>query len=140
MGVGKSVFMALAWLGACAPLHAQTFRLTCDLQGTIPVLEDRKLRPAQVTVEMQSIGKNIFIKLVGPRYYEMKVSSLTTETFTGANLTTGAAIGARARHNDNGRVTEIRIERETIQLSGYSDIDFRGKVVRMNLDGPCAMQ
>jgi len=26
-----------------------------------------------------------------------------------------------------------------VQLSGYSDIDFRGKVVRMNLDGPCAM-
>lgn len=137
--VGRSLFMALVWLSASATVPAQTFRLTCDLQGTIPVLEDRKLRPAQVTVEMQSIGKNIFIKLVGPRYYDMKVSSLTTETFTGANLTTGGAIGARARHNDTGRVTEIRIERDTVQLSGYSDIDFRGKVVRMNLDGPCAM-
>ena len=96
--VGRSLFMALAWLGASATVPAQTFRLTCDLQGTIPVLEDRKLRPAQVTVEMQSIGKNIFIKLVGPRYYDMKVSSLTTETFTGANLTTGGAIEIGRAH------------------------------------------
>jgi hypothetical protein len=131
--------MTLALLVGCATTQAQTFRLSCELQGTIPALEDRKLRPAKVTVEMQSIGKNIFLKLVGPRYYEMKVSSLTTETFTGTNLTTGGAIGAKARHNDSGRVTEIRIERETIQLSGYSDIDFRGKVLRMNLEGPCSM-
>jgi hypothetical protein len=123
----------------CASAQAQTFRLYCDLEGTIPVLEDKKLKPARVTVEMQSIGKNIFFKLVGPRYYDMKVSSLTTETFTGKNLTTGAVIGARARHNDNGRETEIRIERESIQLTGYSDIDYRGKVLRMNLDGRCTM-
>jgi hypothetical protein len=25
-------------------------------------------------------------------------------------------------------------------LSGYNDIDFRGKVVRMNLEGPCSMR
>jgi hypothetical protein len=120
--------------------QAQTFRLSCEVQGTIPVLEDRKLKPATVVVEMQSIGKNIFLKLSGSRYYEMKVSSLTTEAFTGTNLTTAGAIGARARHNDTGRVTEIRIERDTILLSGYNDIDFRGKVVRMNLEGPCAMR
>ena len=136
---GRTGWMTLALLVGCATTQAQTFRLSCELQGTIPALEDRKLRPAKVTVEMQSIGKNIFLKLVGPRYYEMKVSSLTTETFTGTNLTTGGAIGAKARHNDSGRVTEIRIERETIQLSGYSDIDFRGKVLRMNLEGPCSM-
>ena len=135
----RTGWMILAWLFGCATVQAQTFRLSCELQGTIPALEDRKLRPAKVTVEMQSIGKNIFLNLVGPRYYEMKVSSLTTETFTGTNLTTGGAIGAKARHNDNGRVTEIRIERDTIQLSGYSDIDFRGKVLRMNLEGPCSM-
>jgi hypothetical protein len=144
--MGRSVGARLAgWMalmlgatsGACL---AQTFRLSCELQGTIPALEDRKLRPAEVTVEMQSIGKNIFLKLIGPRYYEMRVSSLSTETFTGTNLTTGGSIGARARHNENGRVTEIRIERDTIQLSGYSDIEFRGKVLRMNLDGPCAMR
>ena len=129
--------LLLAWAGTA---QAQTFKLSCELQGTIPVLEDRKLKPATVVVEMQSIGKNIFLKLIGPRYYEMKVSSLTTEAFTGTNLTTAGAIGARARHNDNGRVTEIRIDRDTILLNGYSDIDFRGKVVRMNLEGPCAMR
>jgi len=127
------------WLGGSLA-QAQTFRLSCEVQGTIPVLEDRKLKPATVVVEMQSIGKNIFLKLSGSRYYEMKVSSLTTEAFTGTNLTTAGVIGARARHNDTGRVTEIRIERDTILLSGYNDIDFRGKVVRMNLEGPCAMR
>jgi hypothetical protein len=91
-------------------------------------------------VEMQSIGKNIFLTLIGPRYYDMKVSSLTTEAFTGSNLTSAGAIGARAKENATGRVTEIRIERDTILLSGYSDIDFRGKVLRMNLEGPCAMR
>ena len=129
--------LLLAWAGTA---QAQTFKLSCELQGIIPVLEDRKLKPATVVVEMQSIGKNIFLKLIGPRYYEMKVSSLTTEAFTGTNLTTAGAIGARARQNDNGRVTEIRIDRDTILLNGYSDIDFRGKVVRMNLEGPCAMR
>ena len=131
---------ALVLLVGGGVAHAQTFRLSCELQGTIPVLEDRKLKPATVGVEMQSIGKNIFLKLTGSRYYEMKVSSLTTEAFTGTNLTTAGAIGARARHNDTGRTTEIRIERDTIVLSGYNDIDFRGKVVRMNLEGPCAMR
>ena len=132
-----STLMLTAW---GATVQAQTFRLSCELQGTIPALEDRKLKPATVMVEMQSIGKNIFLKLIGPRYYEMRVSSLTTEAFTGTNLTTAGAIGARARQIDNGRVTEIRIERDTIQLSGYSDIDFRGKVLRMNVEGPCAMR
>ena len=55
------------------------------------------------------------------------------------NLTTGVALGARARHNENGRVTQILIARETIQLTGYSDIDFRGKVLRMTMEGPCAL-
>jgi hypothetical protein len=129
--------MVLAWGSV---VQAQTFRLSCELQGTIPALEDRKLKPATVTVEMQSIGKNIFIKLIGPRYYDMKVSSLTTEAFNGSNLTSAGVIGARARENDTGRVTEIRIERDTILLTGHSDIDFRGKVLRMNLEGPCAMR
>lgn len=120
-------------------VRAQTFRLTCELQGSIPALEDLKLKPAIVTVEMQAIGKNVFLKLQGPRYYDMKVSSLITETFTGTNLTTGVALGARARHNENGRVTQILIARDTIQLTGYSDIDFRGKVLRMTLEGPCAL-
>ncbi len=133
-------FGAWLWLSlSVGVVQAQTFRLQCDLEGTIPVLEDQKIKPARVTVEMQSIGKNIFLKLVGPRYYDMKVSSLTTEAFTGKNLTTAAAIGARARQNETGRETEIRIDRESIQLTGYSDIDYRGKVLRMNLEGRCTM-
>ena len=140
VGALRTGLIALACAGVTGLTSAQTFRLTCELQGIIPALEDRKLRPAQVTVEMQSIGKNIFLKLVGPRYYDMKVSSLTTEAYAGTNLTTAGTIGARARHLDTGRVTEIRIERDTILLTGYSDIDFRGKVLRMNLEGPCAMR
>jgi hypothetical protein len=119
--------------------QAQTYRLTCELQGTIPALDDRKFKPATVMVDIQGIGKNIFLKLNGPRYYEMKVSSLTTEAFTGTNLTTGVALGAKARHNETGRVTQILIARDTVQLTGYSDIEFRGKVLRMNLEGPCAL-
>ena len=135
-------FCALVLAGGLAcggTAQAQTFRLTCELQGSIPALDDLKLKPATVTVEMQAIGKNVFLKIHGPRYYDMKVSSLTSEAFTGTNLTTGVALGARARHNENGRVTQILIARETIQLTGYSDIDFRGKVLRMTMEGPCAL-
>lgn len=136
----KRAHLPVLMLGLWAGLaQAQTFRLSCDLEGTIPVLEDKKLKPAKVTVEMQAMGKNIFFKLVGAPYYEMKVSSLTTEAFTGKNLTTNGSIGARARQNDNGRETEIRIERDSLQLQGYSDIDYRGKVLRMNLEGRCAV-
>jgi hypothetical protein len=142
MRVCPSFFPVLVLAGSLActtGTQAQTFRLACELQGSIPALDDLKLKPASVTVEMQAIGKNVFLKLNGPRYYDMKVSSLTTEAFTGTNLTTGVALGARARHNENGRVTQILIARDTIQLSGYSDIDFRGKVLRMTLEGPCAL-
>jgi hypothetical protein len=132
MRVCPSFFPVLVLAGSLActtGTQAQTFRLACELQGSIPALDDLKLKPASVTVEMQAIGKNVFLKLNGPRYYDMKVSSLTT----------GVALGARARHNENGRVTQILIARDTIQLSGYSDIDFRGKVLRMTLEGPCAL-
>ena len=140
LGLPSACGLALAGSLVCAgAVQAQTFRLTCELQGSIPVLEDLKLKPANVTVEMQAIGKNVFLKIHGPRYYDMKVSSLTTEAFTGTNLTTGVALGARARHNENGRVTQILIARDTIQLTGYSDIDFRGKVLRMTMEGPCAL-
>ena len=37
------------------------------------------------------------------------------------------------------RLVENGRARETIQLTGYSDIDFRGKVLRMTMEGSCAL-
>jgi hypothetical protein len=65
------------------PVLAQTFKMSCELEGVIPALEDRKLKPEKVVVEIQTMGKNLFMKVVGSNLYTVQASSLTTEEFAG---------------------------------------------------------
>ena len=119
------------------PIWAQTFKIACELEGIIPALEDRKLKPEKVVVEIQTMGKNLFMKVVGSNFYTVQASSLTTEEFVGKNLTSEKLMGATRKHKATGFESEIRIERETVMMTAFNDVDYRGKTVRVLLSGPC---
>ncbi|MCX7259724.1 MAG: hypothetical protein NTU46_05180 [Burkholderiales bacterium] len=119
------------------PIWAQTFKIACELEGIIPALEDRKLKPEKVVVEIQTMGKNLFMKVVGTNFYTVQASSLTTEEFVGKNLTSEKLMGVTRKHKATGFESEIRIERETVMMTAFNDMDYRGKTVRVLLSGPC---
>ena len=119
------------------PIWAQTFKIYCELEGVIPALEDRKLKPEKVVVEIQTMGKNLFMKVVGSNFYTVQASSLTTEEFIGKNLTSEKLMGVTRKHKATGFESEVRIERETVMMTAFNDMDYRGKTVRVLLSGPC---
>ncbi len=116
---------------------AQTFVMHCDVEGTIPAIDDLKLKPAQVTLEIQSLGHNLFLKINGPAPYALFLNTLTTEHYEGKNLTNAQRLGLQNRHIKNGDMREVRITRQGLELSGYSDIEYRRKKVRMAFEGTC---
>jgi hypothetical protein len=126
----------IAWIGA-GSAWAQTFKMPCEVEGVIPDLDDRKVKAEKVVVEIQSMGKNIFLKINGSKLYQTQASSLTTEEFVGKNLTTEKQMGATRKHKATGQESEIRIERETVTLFAFHDMDYRGRTIRMNITGPC---
>ena len=118
--------------------QAQTFKIDCDAEASIPLLE-KKLTPAKITIELQNIGRNVYFNVVGPADYQMRVSSLVTEQYLGANLTTDARIGASKKNRASGRENQITIERESVAYAGYNDTDYQGKSVRILFEGKCKL-
>jgi hypothetical protein len=113
--------------------------MNCDVQGTIPALEDKELPSARVTVEIETIGNNTFMRITGSKTYEMKASTLATKVFTGTNLTNPKFLGVRSKNKETGQESEITINQKTVALSGFNDIDFQGKTVRLQLTGQCVL-
>ena len=118
---------------------AQTFKMPCEVEGTIPAMDDLKLKPEKVVIEIQSLGKNIFLKMNGPEPYLLVANSLATEEFTGKNLTTAKEMGAFRKHKVTGAESEIRIDQATVVVTAYHDTTYMGKKVRMNITGPCSV-
>jgi hypothetical protein len=133
----RYTFIVLLGIFLSQPVLAQTFKMACELEGVIPALEDRKLKPEKVVVEIQTMGKNLFMKVVGSNLYTVQASSLTTEEFAGKNLTSEKLMGVNRKNKATGLESEIRIERETVMLSAFNDMDYRGKTIRVLLSGPC---
>jgi hypothetical protein len=121
------------------PAFAQTFKMPCEVEATIPLMEDVKIKPQKVVIEIQSMGKNIFLKMNGPEPYLVIANSLATEEFTGKNLTTAKEMGAFRKHKVTGAESEIRIEQATVIVSAFNDITYMGKKVRVNITGPCSV-
>lgn len=138
MNVGAKISAAFL-IGIFLPPLAwsQTFKMSCELEGVIPALEDRKLKPEKVVVEIQTLGKNLFIKVLGSNLYTVQASSLVTEEFIGKNLTTEKSMGVARKNKSTGLESEIRIERETVMMTAFNDMEYRGKTVRVLLSGPC---
>lgn len=129
----------VGWVSLPSSAFAQTFKMPCEVEGVIPALDDLKIKPEKAAVEIQTMGKNIFLKLNGPSLYQVQVSSLTAEDFAGKNLTTAKEMGAYRKNKLTGAESEIRIDQATVMLSAYSDIVFQGKKVRLTITGPCTV-
>lgn len=133
----KPLFFWVFMLNAAA--QAQTFKMPCEVEGTIPALEDKKIPPERIEVEIQGLGKNIFLKTVGSKYYQVIANSLATDDYMGKNLTTEKGMGATRKHKKTGYESEIFIDRQTVMLSAFQDMDERGKKVRVQFTGPCTL-
>jgi hypothetical protein len=140
MNLSRFVQAALFMMaGLAPPAFAQTFKMPCEVEATIPLMEDVKIKPQKVVIEIQSMGKNIFLKMNGPEPYLVIANSLATEEFTGKNLTTAKEMGAFRKHKVTGAESEIRIEQATVIVSAFNDITYMGKKVRVNITGPCSV-
>ena len=136
--------MKFAWLlplvlalGPWAQAQAQTFKMPCEVTATIPAADDLKLPPETATMEIQGMGKNIFMRVNGSKYYNVTVNSLVTDEFVGKDLTTNKEMGAHRRFLKSGLESEIRIARQTVYLHAFHDTDYQGKRVRVFIEGPC---
>ena len=133
----QAVLLAVAVLAT--PAFAQTFKMPCLVEATIPLMEDVKIKPEKVVIEIQSLGKNIFLKMNGPEPYLLIANSLATEEFMGKNLTTAKEMGAFRKHKVTGAESEIRIDQATVVVTAYHDTTYMGKKVRMTITGPCSV-
>ena len=118
--------------------QAQTFKIECDAEG-ISQPDNRKLTPAKISIEIQSIGWHMYFNVVGPLDYQMRVSSLITEQYQGSNLSNASRLGANKKNKSNGHETQVVIDRATVSYSGYNDVDQRGKLVRILYEGKCKL-
>lgn len=135
----RSALLLLA-IGPLAHLaQAQTFKLECEAEGVIAQLDNKKLPPAKVSIEIQNIGWHMYFNVVGPLDYQMRVSSLITEQYQGSNLSNASRLGANKKNKSNGHETQIVIDRATVSYSGYNDVDQRGKLVRILYEGKCKL-
>jgi hypothetical protein len=119
--------------------YADNFKMSCDVQGTIAAMQDKELAPSRMTLEIESIGNNIFMHLIGAKPYEMKLSTLTTKVFVGTNLTNAKHLGVRTKNKETNQEGQLVIDQKTVGLSGYNDIEFLGKPVRLTLTGTCIL-
>ena len=134
----RSAVLMLA-IGPLALLaQAQTFKLECDAEG-ISQPDNRKLAPAKISIEIQSIGWHMYFNVIGPPDYQMRVSSLITEQYQGSNLSNASRLGANKKNKSNGHETQVVIDRATVSYSGYNDVDQRGKLVRIAYEGKCKL-
>jgi hypothetical protein len=132
------VFLLSMVVGVTA-VHAQTFKMPCDVEASIPTAEDVKIKPQKVVIEIQAMGKNIFLKMNGPEPYMVIANSLATEEFNGKNLTTAKEMGAFRKHKVTGAESEIRIEQATVIVNAFNDTTYMGKKVRINITGTCTV-
>ena len=132
----KAALLCVAVL--TTPAFAQTFKMPCEVEASIPAMEDVKIKPQKVVIEIQSLGKNIFLKMNGPEPYLLIANSLATEEFTGKNLTTAKEMGAFRKHKVTGAESEIRIAQATVVVTAFTDTTYLGKKVRINITGPCS--
>jgi hypothetical protein len=119
--------------------QAQTFKIDCDAEANIPQLDNKKLAPAKITIELQNIGSHVYFNVVGPVDYQMRVSSLVTEQYLGSNLKSAERLGANKKNRASGRENQITIERDSVAYAGYNDTDYQGKSVRILFEGKCKL-
>ena len=118
---------------------AGAYTLTCDVQGKFPELEKIVLDPATVTIDISSIGNHLYIKMEGPKLYNMFVNTLTSPEFEGTDLTSDTSIWVKRRNIQNKEETEIKIRRQPVFVKAIKDVRRYGKDLKLLVAGPCQL-
>lgn len=136
MGIAARCLLILALTLSVRGAWAQPIKMQCDVEGKFADTEG-KATAARVAIELQVIGRHMYFTVIGPRPFEMRVSTLVTEDYEGANLTSSSQLGARRRHRASGQETSLLIERGSIEISAYNDVAAQGKLQRFKYTGKC---
>jgi len=131
------LFLILCLLSLSRLVSAQTYTIQCELGGIIPEMNNLELKVRPVTLESHVIGNNIFFNINEPKIFAMIVNSIETVDNVGTNLSTMKILGARTKNKENGRESQITLDRKTVEFNGYHDVLFHQKVVRINIHGNC---
>jgi len=128
--------LALLCVAAVPAVWAQPFKLQCEVEGKYADAEG-KATAARVGVELQVIGRHLYFTVIGPKPFEMRVSTLVTEEYEGTNLTSDTELGARRKHRASAQETSLLIKRGSMELIAYNDVPSQGKSQRFKYAGKC---
>ena len=136
LAIARAGLLALLW-GAMAPAWAYT--LTCDVQGKFPEMDKIVLDPATVTIDITSIGNHLYIKMEGPKLYNMFANTIISPEFEGQDLTSDTSIWVRRQNVQTKEETEIKIMRQPVYLKAMKDVKRYGKDLKLLVTGPCQL-
>ncbi len=125
--------------GSLGGFSAWGYTLTCEVQGSFPDMEKIAIKPATVSVNIDSIGNHLYVKIEGPKLYAMFVNTLTTEEFKGQDLTSKTSIWVKRTQIASQEETDIKITRQPVTLFASKDIQRYGKQLKFVVTGPCQL-
>ena len=97
------------------------------------------LDPATVTIDISSIGNHLYIKMEGPKLYNMFANTIITPEFEGQDLTSDTSIWVRRKNVQNKEETEIKIMRQPVYLKAMKDVKRYGRELKLLVTGPCQL-
>ena len=124
-------------IGFIGPSWAYT--LTCDVQAKFPEMDKIVLDPATVTIDITSIGNHLYIKMEGPKLYNMFANTIISPEFEGQDLTSDTSIWVRRKNVQSKEETEIKIMRQPVYLKAMKDVKRYGKDLKLLVTGPCQL-
>ena len=136
MAMARAGLLALLW-GAMSTSWAYT--LTCDVQGKFPEMDKIVLDPATVTIDISSIGNHLYIKMEGPKLYNMFANTIISPEFEGMDLTSDTSIWVKRKNIQTKEETEIKIMRQPVYLKAMKDVKRYGKDLKLLVSGPCQL-
>lgn len=136
VGAVRAGLLALLWGGLSS---AWSYTLTCEVQGSFPELDKVIVQPATVTIDISSIGNHLYIKMDGPKLYNMFVNTLISPEFEGTDLTSDTSIWVKRRNLQTKEETEIKIKRQPVFVQALKDVKRYGKDMKFLVSGPCKL-
>ena len=115
------------------------YTLTCDVQAKFPEMDKIVLDPATVTIDITSIGNHLYIKMEGPKLYNMFANTIITPEFEGQDLTSDTSIWVRRKNVQSKEETEIKIMRQPVYLKAMKDVKRYGRELKLLVTGPCQL-
>ena len=119
--------------------NAWSYTLTCDVQGSFPELDKIVVQPATVTIDISSIGNHLYIKMEGPKLYNMFANTIISPEFEGQDLTSDTSIWVKRRNIQTKEETEIKIRRQPVFVQALKDVKRYGKEMKFLVSGPCKL-